>query len=234
MESFLHLGLNMAQYPAAAWLKMFLHYLRRSGCCRRRHLETLDVSSPSEAKWEISIALPSGRSQSWSLRQTSTVGHLRTRAEAFCGQRFLRLVTAEGRILTDPEDDLQVAGLKDGDTITAVRVEPKVAATLGAFALWCPEGDGIELRAWGCPEYGGDSSTVQDQLRHVKQVQATWFAFAAILADGSLVTWGDPSKGGDSSRVQDQLINVQQICGTHSAFAGILADGTVVTWGDPK
>ena len=60
------------------------------------------------------------------------------------------------------------------------------------------------------------------------------FAFAAILADGSVVTWGDPSAGGDSSRVQDQLRNVQQICGAYFAFAAILADGSVVTWGDPE
>ena len=56
-------------------------------------------------------------------------------------------------------------------------------------------------------------------------------AFAAILADRTVVTWGDAECGGDSSRVQDQLRNVEQICGTDSAFAAILADGTVVTWG---
>ena len=94
------------------------------------------------------------------------------------------------------------AGLKDGDIITAVRVEPKVVATVGAFALWCAEVDESEL-PWGDPGTGGDSSAV-DQLR------AAWFAFAAILADGSVVTWDDPTSGGDSSTVQDQL-NVQQI-----------------------
>ena len=52
---------------------------------------------------------------------------------------------------------------------------------------------------------GGDSSAVQDQLRNTQQVHATSFAFAAILADGSVVTWGDPDGGGDSSAVQDQL-----------------------------
>ena len=38
-------------------------------------------------------------------------------------------------------------------------------------------------------------------------------AFAAILADGSVVTWGHESYGGDSSAVQDQLRGVQQIQG---------------------
>ena len=55
-------------------------------------------------------------------------------------------------------------------------------------------------------------------------------AFAAILADGSVVTWGD--QWGDSSAVQDQLRGVQQIQATAGAFSAILADGSVVTWGD--
>jgi hypothetical protein len=29
--------------------------------------------------------------------------------------------------------------------------------------------------------------------------------FAAILADGTVVTWGNPEYGGDSSTVQDQF-----------------------------
>ena len=37
---------------------------------------------------------------------------------------------------------------------------------------------------------GGDSSVVRDQLKGVQQIQATWRAFTAILADGSVVTWG--------------------------------------------
>ena len=41
------------------------------------------------------------------------------------------------------------------------------------------------------PHSGGDSSAVRDQLRNVRQVHATGGAFAAILADGSVVTWGD-------------------------------------------
>jgi hypothetical protein len=123
------------------------------------------------------------------------------------------------------------AGLKDGDVITAVRVEPKVVATVGAFALWCAEVDGSEL-PWGDPGTGGDSSAV-DQLRNVQQVGAAWFAYAAILGDGSVVTWGDARFGGDSSTVQAQLRNVKEVEATQSAFAAILADGSVVTWGDP-
>ena len=63
-----------------------------------------------------------------------------------------------------------------------------------------------------------------------RQIQATSDAFAAILADGSVVTWGNPDNGGDCSAVQDQLRNVQQIQATDFAFVAILADGSVVAW----
>lgn len=70
--------------------------------------------------------------------------------------------------------------------------------------------------------------------RMYSRCRATAGAFAAILADGSVVTyvtWGDPDRGGDSSAVQDQLRNVQQVEATEQAFAAILANGSVVTWG---
>ena len=105
-----------------------------------------------------------------------------------------------------------------------------MAATRSAFALWC-HGDSA-IVAWGNAHYGGDNSDVRDQLRGVLQIQATEQAFAAILADGSVVTWGEEhAGGGDSSDVQDQLRGVQQIQATQGAFAGILEDGSVVTWG---
>ena len=62
---------------------------------------------------------------------------------------------------------------------------------------------------WGHADYGGDSSTVQDQLKTVQQIQANAVAFAAILEDGSVVTWGEAGSAGDSSAVQDQLRKVQ-------------------------
>ena len=68
----------------------------------------------------------------------------------------------------------------------------------------------------------------------MQQIQATSFAFAAILEDGSVVAWGRPGSGGDSSAVQDQLKSVQQVQGTHAAFAAILEDGSLVTWGHPR
>jgi hypothetical protein len=63
-------------------------------------------------------------------------------------------------------------------------------------------------------------------------VHATDVAFAAILADGSVVTWWNPQSGADSSGVKAQLKGVQQVLATGRGFAAILADGSVVTWGD--
>ncbi|CAE7241645.1 TRM11 [Symbiodinium sp. KB8] len=59
-------------------------------------------------------------------------------------------------------------------------------------------------------------------------------AFAAIPADGSVVTWGDAAFGGDSTAVQEKLKSVQQIQAADEAFAAILADGSVVSWGNAE
>ena len=58
---------------------------------------------------------------------------------------------------------------------------------------------------------GGDSSAVNHQLRSVREIHGNdgnESAFAAILADGSVVSWGDPDFGGDNAAVKDQLKNV--------------------------
>ena len=177
---------------------------------------------------QISIALPSGRSEAFTLPQSSKVGDLRILAQKSFQRGFLRLVDADHGMV-DPAVSLQSAGLKDGDNLTAIVIHPKVAATARAFALFCSGGNRVVT--WGHPGYGGDSSEVQDQLKGVQQIQATYSAFAALLADGLVVTWGNPGYGGDSSEAQDQLKGVQQIQATSGAFAAILADGSVVTWG---
>ena len=58
---------------------------------------------------------------------------------------------------------------------------------------------------WVRPEYGGDSSRAQGQLRNVQHIQASSGAFVAILQSGAVVTCGDPRYGGDSSQVREQL-----------------------------
>jgi hypothetical protein len=63
----------------------------------------------------------------------------------------------------------------------------------------------------------------------VSQIFSTAYAFAALKADGSVITWGF---GGDSSAVASQLSSgVSQIFSTDYAFAALKTDGSVVTWG---
>ena len=54
---------------------------------------------------------------------------------------------------------------------------------------------------------GGDSSDVRGQLREVVNITASYGAFAARRADGSIVTWGYESDGGRHN-VEDQLKEV--------------------------
>ena len=153
----------------------------------------------------INVSLPSGRNENLFIPQSSKVGDLRILAQKSFGQGFLRLVTTDGLLLDplDPLESVQQAGIEDGDHLTALALQANMATTANAFALWLSGGN--RVLTWGDPKEGGDCSQVQDQLRHVKHVQGTDGAFAAILEGGSVVTWGSPGAGGDSSAVQDLL-----------------------------
>ena len=177
---------------------------------------------------ELQVFLPSGRSEAISFPLSDKIGDLKIAAQRSLGQSFLRLTSDDGRLL-NPAESLQVAGLKNGDSITAIAQRPSLCASSGAFALWCFGGE--EIVAWGHPSFRGDIAAVQHQLRNIQQIVATEAAFAAVLADGSIVTWGDSGHGGNSTALQDQLRNVRQLCAARFAFAAILADKTVVTWG---
>ena len=123
----------------------------------------------------------------------------------------LRLITAKNRVLVNFEQT-EEAEIEDAEYLTALVLQPQLAATEGAFALW-RHGDNM-IVTWGDAYRGGDSSAVQDQLRGVQQIQATGGALAAILEDGSILTWGRANEGSDSSAVQDELRGVQQIQAT--------------------
>ena len=179
---------------------------------------------------QINVALMNGDAElRLPLPPSSTVQDLMIRAQQAFGKKHLRLITAKNRVLVHFEQTLEEAEIADGEWLTALVLQPQLAATKSAFALWC-HGD-CAIVTWGDARRGGDSSAVRDQLRGVQQIQATPGAFAAILADGSVVTWGDANRGGDSSEVREQLKGVQQIQATDTAFAAILEGGSVVTWG---
>jgi hypothetical protein len=116
---------------------------------------------------KLEVSLPSGRCGTISVLDSGTIGDVKIAAQQSLGQRFLRLATANGR-LVDPTDSVRRSGLEDGDSLTAVAQQPKIAAAWNAFALWCVRGHRIVT--WGPAGHGGDSSRVQDHLRNVQQI----------------------------------------------------------------
>jgi len=90
---------------------------------------------------------------------------------------------------------------------------------------------------------GGNSRSVQSQLKNVKIIFSTWYAFAALLNDGSVVAWGNSSVGGKILLSRQKccfswkkkcpdIKNVKMIFSTNGAFAALLNDGDVVAWGN--
>ena len=137
----------------------------------------------------------------------------------------------------------QIQSTKDGSAFAAILGDGRVLTwgTLGVKMTELIEVNAQQLQAtscafaavadgcvvcWGHPGKGG---ALEHQLRQVQRIQATHFAFCAILADGTAVTWGDSRYGGDSSNLD--LREVQQVQATQGAFAAILGNGRVVAWG---
>ena len=83
---------------------------------------------------ELEVLLPSGRCETVAVSPSGTIADLKVAAQQLLGQRFLRLVAAEGRLL-DPTETLSLCGLQDGDCLTAVAQQPKIASTRHAFAF---------------------------------------------------------------------------------------------------
>ena len=143
------------------------------------------------------------------------------------------------------EQTLEEAEIKDGECLTALVLQPQLAATSRAFALWChgdnavvghaeDGGAGVSSRfrpllgpllrfsengsvvtLGGDAEDGGDSSAVQDQLTHIPPLLRFWQMDLAVTVRQFKVS------SGVSSRFKPYF----------GAFAAILEDGSVVTWG---
>ena len=63
---------------------------------------------------------------------------------------------------------------------------------------------------WGAAGFGGDSSSVDEQLKDVQHIQASHFAFTALRSDGSMVTWGQLVFGGINA-AQEQRNSVHRM-----------------------
>ena len=91
----------------------------------------------------LNLALPSGKLKHLEVAEFSKVGDLKALAQQSLGHRFLSLITVCGKILPDPEESLQAAGLQDGDHLMVVCLRAQHAATQRLFALWCCGGERI-------------------------------------------------------------------------------------------
>eukprot|EP00438_Fugacium_kawagutii_P035126 Skav218766 [mRNA] locus=scaffold1372:238187:253819:- [translate_table: standard] len=123
-----------------------------------------------EDRWLFHASLPSGWCKTVSVLRSGTVRDLKKAVQQSLGRTFLRLAASAGRPMDDPMESLELAGLKDGDAISVVAQQPKVAATGRAFALWSGAGQTV---TWGDSDAGGDCSRVQDHLRNVSQRAAS-------------------------------------------------------------
>jgi hypothetical protein len=101
--------------------------------------------------------------------------------KAFGLAEFLRLVTAEGHVLNDPEKSLEAAGLSEGDHLTAIAQQGKLAATKEAFAFWSPGSN--RILTWGHPKVTGRCA-VQDKLGPVRMFGALdfWVGFRILIS----------------------------------------------------
>ena len=60
---------------------------------------------------------------------SSTVQDVRTKAQLAFGKKHLRLITAKNRVLVDFEQTLEEAEIEDGECLTALVLQPQLAAT---------------------------------------------------------------------------------------------------------
>ena len=68
---------------------------------------------------QVNVTLPSGRSASISVFESSKVSELRVVAQKALGQGGLKLVAADGHVV-NPSDSVSALGLEDGDHLNAI------------------------------------------------------------------------------------------------------------------
>ena len=84
---------------------------------------------------QMNIVLPNGHAEPLTLLPSSKVQVVNTMAQRAFGKKYIRLITSKDRVLVDPEQTLEEAEIEDGECITALVLQPQLAATSSAFAL---------------------------------------------------------------------------------------------------
>ena len=77
----------------------------------------------------INVALLNGNPELLTLLPSSTVRDVRTEAQRAFGKKHLRLITAKNRVLVNFEQTLEEAEIEDGECLTALVLQPQLAAT---------------------------------------------------------------------------------------------------------
>ena len=140
----------------------------------------------------MEVRLLSGRAALIEAGLDEELDALILRAQTVLGVRKGRLVDSSGQIL-DACALVRDTPLQNGDSLTLHISPVQVCRAKHAFAA-----DASVVTSGSCWRA---FTAVQNQLKNVQQIQATDWAFAAILGDRSVVTWGDAGCGGDSSAV---------------------------------
>jgi alpha-tubulin suppressor-like RCC1 family protein len=167
----------------------------------------------------------------------------------------------DGRVVT--WGDTEKGGISSSVSDQLINVL-SISSNSKAFAALKQDGSVV---TWGAESYGGNSSIlstnweVDEAGKYVKKVTVlknvigdlqagvikivpNKYAFAALKADGSVVTWGNDWLGGEaltgwswfgedqnvSNKLQSEVINIYS---NYQSFAALKEDGSVVTWGHP-
>ena len=118
------------------------------------------------------------------------------------------------------------------DTVEKLKRQAQIARSVGPASLLDSSGNVLDVSAKIRKARIQNGETLTFCQIAQTRTEGSYFAFAAILGDGTVVTWGDAECGGDSSAVHSQLHNACRIQATQRAFAAVLVDGSVVIWGD--
>jgi alpha-tubulin suppressor-like RCC1 family protein len=176
------------------------------------------------------------------------VTQIYSNAQAFAAVRADGSVVTWGNTTTFNNTLLPPASLLIAQPNTSDPL-PTIYSTGTAFAALKNDGSVV---TWGNATYGGtipttlvselDGKDETGENKDVTQIFSTNTAFAALRADGSVVTWGDVNSGGtipttlvselDGKDETGENKDVTQIFSTNTAFAALRTDGSVVTWGN--
>ena len=129
----------------------------------------------------IHVALICGRSVQIAVTPESSLQDVKLQAQSSLQIGPGILLDAHGEVL-NMHHTVSEAGVSFGAVLTLHTRQTAVARAAAAFAAILGDGSVV---TWGTSSAGGDSSTVQHQLRNVKQIQSTDHAFAALLGYGS-------------------------------------------------